>query len=168
MTGATSSTPTVVVRTTSWEDPVGDALRTAMRSEIDPRYADRAATMPPPPQMAVDAADVVHVAVAEVDGQAVGHVAVRRLGDEYEIKRMYVCPEARGRGVGTPLLVAAEQAVVALGGHRVILQTGDRQPEAHATYERNGYHRIPIFEPYTSLPFSRCYAKHLSAPDGAR
>ena len=164
MTAASSPTREVVVRPTGWSDPVGAALRTAMRAEIDPRYADRAASFPPPPGMDVDPADVVAVLLAELDGRAVGPVAVRRLGDDLEVKRMYVRPEVRGRGVGSALLAAAEAAVVVAGGHRVVLQTGDRQPEAHATYERAGYTRIPIFEPYTALPFSRCYAKDLTTP----
>ena len=49
------------------------------------------------------------------------------------------------------------------GAKRLILQTGDRQPEAVALFERAGYERIEIYEPYvTTFTFSRCFEKQLS------
>ncbi len=165
MTDTTTTNHVVSVREVAWDDAEAVALRDAMTAEIAPRYADRAATMPPPPEMHVDPADLVYVGVADLAGRAVGHIAVRRLGDDLEIKRMFVEAEVRGHGVGRALLVAAERAARSHGATRVILQTGDRQPEAAATYAKAGYSRIPIFEPYLSLPFSLCFAKVLTAGD---
>ena len=49
------------------------------------------------------------------------------------------------------------------GAKRLILQTGDRQPEAVDLYERTGYERIEIYEPYvTAFAFSLCFEKQLS------
>ena len=69
--------------------------------------------------------------------------AVKRLDSTTaEIKRMYVVPEARGRGVGRQLLVALEDAARSLGYSAVRLDTGDRQPHALALYRSAGYGEI--------------------------
>lgn len=95
-------------------------------------------------------------------GRPVGCVALRRREDgEYEIKRMYVRPEARGQGLGDRLLAEIEERARALGATRVKLETGTAQPEAIAVYERNGYVPIEPFGDYKDSPLSRCYARDL-------
>jgi putative acetyltransferase len=95
-------------------------------------------------------------------GRAIGCVALRRRDDgSFEIKRMYVRPEARGRRVGDRLLAEIEDRARALGATCVKLETGLAQPEAMAVYERNGYHRIEPFGDYADSPLSRCYARDL-------
>jgi GNAT superfamily N-acetyltransferase len=64
--------------------------------------------------------------------------------------------------VARGLLAAAERAARELGAARVILHTGDRQPEAIRLYEREGYTRIPIYPPYTSMTWSTCFEKPLA------
>ena len=59
-----------------------------------------------------------------------------------EIKRMYVVPEWRGRGVARLLLSALEEAARDLGLSRVRLDTGPGQPEARHLYETAGYREI--------------------------
>jgi len=59
-----------------------------------------------------------------------------------EIKRMYVVPEARGRGLGRSLLAALEEEARRLGYRRARLDTGARQPHARALYESAGYAAI--------------------------
>jgi GNAT superfamily N-acetyltransferase len=77
------------------------------------------------------------------DGRVVCGGGVKRLGDEVaEIKRMYVVPEARGRGVARDLLVALEDAARELGYARVRLDTGPKQPHAEALYRSAGYRDI--------------------------
>jgi GNAT superfamily N-acetyltransferase len=56
-----------------------------------------------------------------------------------EIKRMYVVPDARGRGVARRLLVALEDAARAAGYVRVKLDSGLKQPHAVALYTSAGY-----------------------------
>lgn len=147
----------------AWDAPDAVALRVAMSAEIDPRYVDRATTLPVPPQMQVDPHDVAYVGLAYLGTRAIGHVALRRLANDVEMKRLFVDSAFRGHGAGLALLEAAERAARELGWSRIILQTGDRQPEATALYERAGYRRIPIFAPYLDLPYSLCFEKHLAA-----
>ncbi len=108
----------------------------------------------------------VRLFVARRDGVAVGIAAVV-LGapdtgqPEAELKRMFVAPDARGAGVATALLRTAEQTAAGLGATRLVLETGPRQPDAIALYEKHGYTRIPNFGPYINDPLSLCFAKDL-------
>lgn len=84
----------------------------------------------------------------------------RRTGDgAAEIKRMYVVPPARGRGLARRMLAELEASAVAAGAVRVVLNTGDQQPEAIGLYESSGYHRIGGFGHYADTPGALFYGK---------
>ncbi len=88
--------------------------------------------------------------------------AVRRIEARTgEIKRMYVSPDARGRGIGRAVLAALEAEARTLGIARLVLETGLRQGEALALYEGAGFSRIPPFGEYVNSPLSLCMAKDL-------
>src|SRR6185436_18708299 len=89
--------------------------------------------------------------VAYADGMAVGCGAVRKLDETTaELKRMYVTPEARGKGIGGAVLRALEAEARALGATRLLLETGIRQKTAEAMYRRAGYADIPPFGEYVA------------------
>lgn len=166
MTGpARQRTSPVTVHEVTWADPAAVALRAAMESEMRHRYADRLAEpggRDITTTVGVDAGQVAYVAVARTgQGVPVGHAALRWNDGDLELKRTYVVPSHRGTGVSVALLRAVEEAARALGAGRIILQTGDRQPDAVRLYERAGYTRIPIFPPYEGLTFSTCMEKVL-------
>jgi putative acetyltransferase len=105
----------------------------------------------------------VRLFVARRDGAAVGIAALVLGSDgEAELKRMFVAPEARGAGVATALLTTLEATAAELGVTRLVLETGPRQPDAIALYEKHGYARIPNFGPYINDPLSLCFGKDLS------
>ena len=82
------------------------------------------------------------------DGEAAPVCAggVKRLDDDAaEIKRMYVVPAARGRGLARVLLAALEDAALDLGYGTVRLDTGALQPHAQTLYESAGYRAIGNF-----------------------
>lgn len=88
------------------------------------------------------------------DGVPVAGGGVKRLDDEAcEIKRMYVVPSARGRGLASVLLKALEDQARALGYVVARLDTGPQQPAAQAMYERAGYAAIGNFNanPFASF-----------------
>ena len=62
-----------------------------------------------------------------------------------EIKRMYVVPDARSRGVGRALLTALEQAGRQLGYKRARLDAGAEQKHSRALFEKTGYLQIPKY-----------------------
>jgi GNAT superfamily N-acetyltransferase len=68
-----------------------------------------------------------------------------------EIKRMFVRPAARSRGVAGALLAALEMAARSVGYKRVRLDTGPKQVHAISLYTRAGY--VPI-DPYNDNPFA--------------
>jgi GNAT superfamily N-acetyltransferase len=88
------------------------------------------------------------------DGVPVAGGGVKRLDERAcEIKRMYVVPEARGRGVARVLLAALEDEARRLGYAIARLDTGRHQPRAQRMYERAGYAPIANFNanPFASF-----------------
>lgn len=79
-----------------------------------------------------------------------------------ELKRMYVRPEARGRGLARAVLAELEQRARDAGQRRMILETGSLQQEAIALYRSCGYTDIPAFGFYKASPLSVCLAKPLT------
>jgi GNAT superfamily N-acetyltransferase len=102
--------------------------------------------------------------IAWREGVPVGCAGWRSHGEEdqiAELKRLYVTPGARGAGVAARLLTAVEDAAREAGRVRLILECGDRQPEAIALYEKTGYARIPDFGFYRLEPGVRSYGRDL-------
>lgn len=101
--------------------------------------------------------------VARIDGSAIGCAALRRLDSGTgEIKRMYVAPDFRGRGVARRILGELERCARILGLRRLVLETGDRQHEAIRLYGAAGFLPIPCFGEYVHSAASRCMEKHLA------
>lgn len=80
-----------------------------------------------------------------------------------ELKRMFVDPEARGRGVAGALLARIEADAAARGIREIVLETGDLHHAAQALYTRHGYREIPQFGQYVGEPHSVCFAKQIVA-----
>jgi len=156
------------VRAVPWDDPAGEALRVAQQTEVSARYGVPDSEPGPKPTAADIAVFLVAFEVAD-DGsgdgseRAVGCGGLRPLDPSHgEIKRMYVIPERRGTGVSTAILSALESEARDRGWSRLVLETGDQQPDAMRLYEREGYTRIPNFGYYADSPLSICYEKSLA------
>lgn len=76
-----------------------------------------------------------------------------------EIKRMFVQPAHRGKGIGLDILEQLERWASELGFHQCILETGKRQPEAIRLYEKAGYTRIKNYGQYENVENSVCMQK---------
>jgi len=139
----------VNVSRVAWDHPDVQRLAAAQQAELRARY-DGAGEPGTPPS----AADVSVVLVArDENGTAVGCGALRALGDGVaELKRMYVVPEWRGRGVSKALLAGLESAARARGWTTLRLETGPRQPEAIGLYTGAGYRPIGAFGAYLGAP----------------
>jgi GNAT superfamily N-acetyltransferase len=153
-----------------FDGPVARALVTALDADLDERYAadDDLGGEPDHQHLNVLVESVAPplgaFLVARLDGEPVACGALRPYdapGRTAELKRMYVVPAARGKGVARTLLSALEAEAVNLGYVRIVLETGLRQQEAIALYESTGYEPIPSFGAFRSSPLSRCYAKAL-------
>lgn len=92
------------------------------------------------------------------DGAPLGCGGVRLLpGRIAEIKRMWVSPAARGRGVGRALLGALEAEAARLGAGEVRLDTNAALTEAVALYRSSGYRPVEAYNenPYAELWFAK-------------
>lgn len=88
-------------------------------------------------------------------------VVVEGTRETAEVKRMYVVPRARGRGLARRMLAHLEDTARDAGARVMVLETGLRQPEAIALYISAGYVPIPGFGYYKDAPLSRCFARVL-------
>ncbi|MET7964511.1 GNAT family N-acetyltransferase [Micromonospora zamorensis] len=105
--------------------------------------------------------DVRYLAVV-VNGRAVACGGLQSLDAETgEIKRMYVRPAYRGRGIARQLVAALEECAFRQGHSVVCLETGTYLPAAIALYTSCGYEQIPVYGEYVSNPYSVCFAKRL-------
>jgi GNAT superfamily N-acetyltransferase len=109
-----------------------------------------------------------------VEGEPVATGAWRLRGDvevfgttaTAEVKRMYVAPAGRGRGLARRMLAHLEATAHAAGAEAAVLETGIAQPEAIALYESSGYVPVPGFGHYRDSPLSRCLAIRLPTARG--
>jgi GNAT superfamily N-acetyltransferase len=100
--------------------------------------------------------------VAFEDGAPIACGGVGRLDETTgELRRMYVLPAHRGRGLGRAILEELENAARTLGYTRMRLETGNEAPEALGLYTSSGYEPIPCWGPFASDPKSRCFEKGL-------
>ena len=103
--------------------------------------------------------------VARDGGRAVGIAALvaYTAAARGELKRMFVDPAARGRGVAAALLERIEADASARGLIEIVLETGDLHDAAQALYMRHGYREIPQFGQYVGEAHSVCFAKPLAS-----
>jgi GNAT superfamily N-acetyltransferase len=100
--------------------------------------------------------------IARLDGTAVGCGALRKLDDtSAEVKRMYVAPEVRGKGVARIVLEHLEGVGRELGVHRLVLETGIYQAEAIALYHKAGFEPVRCWGEYAESVTSVCFEKKI-------
>jgi GNAT superfamily N-acetyltransferase len=105
---------------------------------------------------------IKYVVVAFDGEEAVGCGALKKYSDsEMEIKRMYVLPNRRGKGIATSLLSELEKWARELNFEKCILETGLKQPEAINLYRKLGYLQINNYAPYENVQNSLCFEKVL-------
>ncbi len=103
-----------------------------------------------------------HVIVAYFNDEAVGCGAMKQYDDDtMEVKRMFVKPISRGNGIATIVLKEVENWAKELDFSKCILETGIKQPEAIALYQKNNYTQIPNYEQYEAVESSVCFEKTL-------
>jgi putative acetyltransferase len=101
--------------------------------------------------------------VAREGGRALGCGAFVLAGDgRAEMKRVFVDPAARGKGVARAIMQALEREAASLGVTLMQLETGIRQPEAIALYRKFGYVERAPFGAYQPDPLSLFMEKRLA------
>ena len=109
---------------------------------------------------------IKHAVVAYNGDEAVGCGALRAYEtDTVEIKRMFVPLERRGKGIASEILKGLETWAAELGFRKCILETGHKQPEAIALYNKKGYAVISNYGQYQSVENSICFEKVIVSGD---
>jgi putative acetyltransferase len=78
-----------------------------------------------------------------------------------EVKRMFVLPNMRGKGIASIVLAELENWAKELGYRKCVLETGKMQPEAISLYKKNGYIIIKNYGQYENVENSVCFEKVL-------
>jgi GNAT superfamily N-acetyltransferase len=155
------SDDTLAIRRADIMAPEAQSLIDALNAELSARYPE-----PGPNYFRLDAEEVAPgrgaFLIASRKGRPVGCGAVRRIDARTaEIKRTYVGPDGRGRGVGRAISTALEAEAKLLGVVCLLLETGARQPEAIGLYEGAGFTRTGSFGKYATSPLSVFMRKDL-------
>ncbi len=103
-----------------------------------------------------------HVVVAYMGDEPIGCGAIKEFSPQaMEVKRMYVLPAYRGRGIASQILRVLEVWTRELGYTTCVLETGLMLPEAIALYTKLQYRRIPNYGQYAGVANSVCFQKDL-------
>ncbi|TXC95373.1 GNAT family N-acetyltransferase [Streptomyces sp. ISID311] len=156
------------IRPSRYDHPDAVALDALVQQEYARRYGDDGDITPLAPEMFAPPHGAYLIAYDGTRPLATGGWRLQEdtaegyeVGDA-EIKRMFVLPEARGRGLARRILAALEADARAAGRSRMVLETGTKQPEALELYASSGY--VPAekkFGLYRTYEDSRCMTKSL-------
>jgi GNAT superfamily N-acetyltransferase len=157
----------LVIRRVRLDEPVAAALVDELQADLAVRYGgpDPVGT---PAELFWPPRGVF--LVAELDGVPVGCGGLKELDTGVgELKRMYVRPAARGRGISRALLRALEDEARAFGTPRLRLITGTAQPEAMALYASAGWTPGEAYGPAIEHGWveARVFERDLSAAAGS-
>ncbi len=106
---------------------------------------------------------IKYVVVAYKENIPVACGAIKQYNEDImELKRMFVPLELRGQGIASIVLKELETWSKELKFFHLILETGEKMPEAIQLYTKNDYKIIPNYGQYAGVKTSRCFEKHLS------
>jgi len=106
---------------------------------------------------------IKHVVVAYEDGEPAGCGAIKEFApDTMEVKRMFVVPSHRRKGIAENVLRELENWASELSYSKCILETSLKQQEAIGLYRKRGYQLIPNFGQYVGVGNSICFVKQIS------
>lgn len=158
----------MIIHPRSFDHPDAVKLNDQVQLEYAERYGDEGDVTPLDPAMFEPPNGLYLLAYDTRDRPvATGGWRTQDRNDEgysdgdAELKRMFVIPEGRGNGLARRILAALEDDARAAGRVRMVLETGDQQPEAIALYTSSGYTPCEKFGHYRTYESNLCFAKPL-------
>lgn len=149
----------ITVSAAEVEDVIAAGLIAQLDSELRTRYPGEEVNGIEPTEFQAAGGYFV---IGRWDSQVVGCGAFRPYDEAtVEIKRVFVDPRFRGRGIARAMLRAVESEARRRGYVRSILETAVRQPEAISLYRSCGYTDIEPFGHYIGSLRSVCLGKSL-------
>lgn len=161
----TADTPTIEILDATHPD--AQELIRQLSKELGTIYGHDGAGAFTPADVAVPRAAFI---VAYIGEQPVACGAIRPFSDDpttVEVKRMFVIPEARGKGLSRLILQKLESLAASFEYSMIKLETGIHQHAAIALYQNAGYERIPCYGKYVTDPDSLCYGKRIKLQPGS-
>jgi GNAT superfamily N-acetyltransferase len=149
----------VWIKAVGYGDPDASKLIAEVQQEYVVRYGGQDGTPVNPAEFTPPAGIFL---VGYDGGVPVASGGWRSHGPDAEIKRMYVAPAVRNRGLARQLLAELERTAAAAGHRRVILESGSQQPEAVALYRSSGYTPIAPFGHYADTSGAIHLGKNLN------
>ena len=105
---------------------------------------------------------IKYVVIAYDENTPVGSGAIKDYAEKtMEVKRMFVQPASRGKGIASMVLRELEKWAIELGYEKCILETGRKQPEAIRLYAKNNFYLVPNYGQYKLVDSSVCFEKEL-------
>jgi GNAT superfamily N-acetyltransferase len=139
----------VTFRTVPMDEEPARSLVEAMRAEMAVLYDDLDVDAPDMPKAGpreLGPPSGAFLVGFDADEVPVCCGGIKRLPDgACELKRIFVVPDARGRGVARALLAALEEEARRLGYPVARLDSGPRQPRAQRLFREAGYREIENF-----------------------
>jgi GNAT superfamily N-acetyltransferase len=158
----------MLIRPVPFDHPDAVKLNDEVQAEYHVRYGDGGDATPldvadfrPPNGLYLITYDEDGTPVATGGWRSQDHNDEGNEDGDAELKRMFVIESMRGRGLARRVLAALEADARAAGRIRMVLETGDRQPEAIALYTSSGYEPCTPFGYYREYESSMCFAKRL-------
>lgn len=100
--------------------------------------------------------------VTRYDGQLAGCGGIKMFGTDYgEVKRMFVRPQFRGKGLGKAMLQRLAEYARSRDANLLRLETGIYEVEAIGLYEGWGFQRRAPFGEYVEDPMSVYFEKSI-------
>ncbi len=148
----------MTLKRTSSNDPGFQTLVVELDKDLTGRYEERQAIY----DQYNKVPDLQTVVVAYEIDVPVGCGAFKAFDEtSVEIKRMFVSVDQRGKGIASAILKELENWAAELGYPNAVLETGNKQHEAIALYQKLGYSIIENYGQYIGLDTSICMSKSL-------
>lgn len=106
--------------------------------------------------------NIKNVVVCYQENEAIGCGAFKGFdANTVEIKRMFVHPDFRGKGVASAVLKELETWAEEINYSACVLETGKNNPEAIGLYHKSGYALIANYGQYENVANSVCMKKFI-------
>ena len=149
------------IRPEPFGSPITQPMADAQQAELTSRHHGSPGSGAMPSPEIFEPPDGTFLVVF-VDGEPAGCGGLARYDETTgELRRMYIVPSHRGKGLGRAILEALEEAGRGLDYRSIRLETGNEAPEAIGLYTSSGYESIPCWGPFTTDPKSLCFEKRL-------
>jgi GNAT superfamily N-acetyltransferase len=153
------ATQNITLKRTDSTDPDFRLLITLLDNELNERYGELMQSTYDQHNHIIDIGTVV---IAYSNSIPAGCGCFKKYNDtDAEIKRMFVKDTERGQGIAYKILSELELWAKENGFTHTILETGDKQHEAIALYQKLGYAISANYGQYLDLATSICMRKEL-------